>query len=102
VSLRHVADPRPVAEVVRGRPEKGDGAGQSLVEAEDALHQGRLARTVGAEDRDDLTAIDGETRAGDDGALAVPERRVLQLDDGGHEQSCPCLSVARLLRITSK
>ena len=100
--LGHVAEAGPVVELVAVHAEEGDGARHPLVEAEHALHQGRLARPVRPDDRHDLAAADRQVDVGQDGTVAVAERRAAQVDDGvgvvrleGHQRAALMSSPAR-------
>ncbi len=85
-ALRDVADAVPVAEAAARGAEQLDLTGAHLHLADDAAHGGRLAGAVGAEQRDDLTAVHGEVDPAQDGARAQVGADTAQGDDGlAHE-----------------
>jgi hypothetical protein len=53
-------------------------------EAEDCAQQGRLARTVGAENADELVVRDRKGDAGEDGAATQRQRHIGEFD-GFHD-----------------
>ena len=77
VPLRDVAQPRVARRSARaGRRTAGPRRPSWLVEAEEALHQRRLARAVGAEQRHDLAGVRREVDVGHDRRVGVAEGRV--------------------------
>lgn len=88
--LRHVAERHrtptqfPTAKAV-AIDEHAAGAWRQ--QAEDRLEQRRSAATVGAEQAQNLTSLDGEANSGTDGPLAVAERQLLDGKTRGHDQT---------------
>src|SRR5665647_862056 len=70
--LRHVPEAGMVVETVDRRAEEGYLAAEVVVEAEQPLDQCRLAGTVGAQYRDDLTGMDVQGDVGDHRAVGIP------------------------------
>ena len=78
VPLGHVAEAGAVVELAAGTPKRVTVPATRSLRPSDALHQGRLARPVGPDDRHDLAAADRQVDVGEDGAVAVAERRAAQ------------------------
>ncbi len=64
--------------------EDGDGARVGLAKAFDALHGGGFARSVGADEAEDLALVDREGCVGDGDGAAVGLADGGDLDDWGH------------------
>ena len=73
-ALRHIADAQ------RLRPD--DLAGGERLEPQQAAHEGGLARTVGADHRDDLVGAHVEVHTVEDGAATDDEGRVTRAENG--------------------
>ncbi len=65
------------------------------------VEQRRLATSVRAEQREPFAACDGEIDAGDDVALAVSRRDVLEGEDGRGHRNPLLFSTAAATRVTT-
>ena len=74
-----------------GQPGAEHGSGSGLGGDQGCQHpeQGRLARTVGPADPDDLPAVDGEGDLVEDEAPAQGHTKTLDIDDRSHAGSLP-------------
>ena len=82
-ALRDEPDPVVVGEAGERRAEELDRSGAQRGQAQQAAHQGRLPRAVGAEDRHDLSGMDGEVEVPQDRSAAQHHTAVRESHDGG-------------------
>jgi hypothetical protein len=90
VPLRNVADPPALAVLLGWDAEEDQLSGRPVGKTQDRLDESRLARPVGADDRDELAGADGEVHIAQNGRVVVAERRCAELDQrGGQRQGNP-------------
>ena len=84
--LRNVADP-PVSLGADRSAERRDRSGRQRLEPQDGAQQRRLARAARAEDRDELSRLDGEVEPGPEFALASTQGGVFDPQQGVRHSS---------------
>lgn len=101
--LRDVADAPALSVLLCGDAEEVELTSGTGRQPDERLDERRLPRSVGPNDRRELTGTDGEVDVAQNGGVFVAEVRCAQLDEGGGQrQGNPALMLARFDSITCR